>query len=188
MLRPTLHAVLTGCRDQARPVRGPERVRRQHVLDVHDQQLLVLLLVVQTQFDEVEQVGWHRRDRREHRVVDVLAVVGDLGDAGTRQQPTLGTWMPRADCFVVRVEQVPEVGVERVVARLRAGQDEGLEEPRRVRSVPLGRAHVRHRLDRLVLGGQWRGKGVGQRAYFGVTLGERRAAVSIITRVRRDDP
>ena len=51
----------------------------------------------------------------------MLAVVGDLGDAGSGADP-LGAWMPRADCSQVEVEQVSEVGVERVVARLRGGR------------------------------------------------------------------
>ena len=92
-----------------RPVGGAQRVARQHVLDVHDEQLLVLLLVVQA---ELEQLGGPRRDRSieqlAHRDVDVLAVPGDLGAARPRDQAALGAGVPRPDRLVVGVEEEPE--------------------------------------------------------------------------------
>ncbi len=61
------------------PVRGFERVAREHVLDVHQEQLLVLLLVVEPELDERGCLG---RDAVpegiDHRAVDVLTVRGDL--------------------------------------------------------------------------------------------------------------
>src|SRR4029079_504830 len=42
---------------EARPIRGPQRVRPQRVLDVGEDELLVLLLVLQSQLDAIEDVS-----------------------------------------------------------------------------------------------------------------------------------
>ena len=67
----------------SRRVGGPERVARQDVLDVHQQQLLVLLLVVEAQLDQVRAVAGSSAvaEQRGHGPVDVAAVVGHLGHA-----------------------------------------------------------------------------------------------------------
>jgi len=52
-------------------VDGIGRVAVQHVLDVHQQKLLVLLFVVKPQPDELGRVGVALVDQRVHRVVDI---------------------------------------------------------------------------------------------------------------------
>ncbi len=50
-----------------------QRVPREHVLDVHEQQLLVLLLVVEPEGDQVGEPGLVGiAEERVHRLVDVL--------------------------------------------------------------------------------------------------------------------
>ncbi len=71
---------LAGGRRGGRQVLGPRGVGPEDVLDVHEQELLMLLLVVEAQLD---QVG-HRPlgapvEEPEHRLVDRGAVVGDRG-------------------------------------------------------------------------------------------------------------
>ena len=58
----------------------------QHVLDVHEQQLLMLLLVVQTELDERGGFGIALVDQLVHRGVDVRAVARDVGDRRSREQ------------------------------------------------------------------------------------------------------
>ena len=79
---------------------------------------------------------------------------GSPSTPGRVIMPRCGPRMPRADRLVVGVEEIFVGRIEHAVVRARAAQHEGLEEPRRVRQVPLGRTGVGHRLDRLVLGRQ----------------------------------
>ena len=116
--------VVDGRRGRGR-VRGVERVAREHVLDVHEQQLLVLLLVMTTHLDDavdaLEHVVASRREHRFDRGVDMTAVVADLVDARSRDQSPLGSRVTAADLLVVRVE---EVRVRRV-GRLRSPRARG---------------------------------------------------------------
>src|SRR5438046_1893799 len=66
----------------------------------------------------------------------------------------LGSRMARADRLVIGVEKIGKGRVERTVAGVERAEDEGLEKPAGVRQMPLRRAGVGHRLDRLVLGRQ----------------------------------
>jgi hypothetical protein len=125
-----VHALVYGMprerRDGRRPVRrAPRAVRRsqrvgpEHVLDVHQQQLLVLLLVVQPQLDErgrrVRRVAAHAVEQPRHRVVHVRPVGEHLADRRARGEPALRPAVALAGLHVVRVEQV---GVARVGRRV----------------------------------------------------------------------
>ena len=96
-------------------VRRVGRVAVENVLDVHQQQLLVLLLVVEAERDQPGFFGVTGVDQCVHRVVDMGAVPRDVGDGRSRQQSALRTRMPGPDGFVVRVEEVRVRGVERLV-------------------------------------------------------------------------
>ena len=127
-------------------------VSRQDVLDVHQQELLMLLLVMQAERDELDEprlcgIPEHRLHRGVHRG----AVARDVVDARSGEEPAFGAWMPGADRLVVRVEDVLVRIVECGIPRGVLTEDERLEEPGDVSPVPLGRAHVGHRLHRLVL-------------------------------------
>jgi hypothetical protein len=105
----------------------------------------------------------------------------DLLDGRARAQP-LRAGMSRADGFVVRVEQVPEVGVEGLVAGEPGIEDEGLEEPGGVTAVPLRGAHVGHRLDDLVLRSEGSGERLGEVAHPAVSRAQLRACVVAVGR------
>lgn len=143
-----------------------ERIAREQVLEVGDDQLLVLLLVMQTQLDALGK-GVRQRplQQRAHRRVDVPAIGADLVAPRARQHAALGPRMSRADRVVVRIDQHAERGVKGPVVRRVRLQHEGLEEPRRVREVPLHGARVGHRLDRAVLRRKRRGKRGRDRAH-----------------------
>ena len=103
-----------------RPVGGIRRVARQHVLDVHEEQLLVLLLVVHAELDQGgdggERVGVRIGDQAGERVVDGSPVVGDLVAGGSGDEPAVRPRVPRPDLLVVRVEQEVVRRVDRLVA------------------------------------------------------------------------
>ncbi len=151
----------------------------QDVLDVHEQQLLMLLFVMQAEYDELGRVGVAGVDQVVHRVVDVRAVLRDFADRRAREQPALRSRVPRPDRFVVGVEEVRVRRIERrVAAALAFGvgrEQEGLEEPRGVRPMPFRRTHIRHRLDHLVLVGERRGELVGEVSNPSVVIVQRGA-------------
>ena len=127
-----------------------QRIAGQHVLGVHQDQFLMLLLVMQPEFDQ-------RRDRRivpgekiRHRRGDVVPIGHHLGHARPRDEAALRPRMPRSNGLVIGVEEIFERRIERPVSRRVRAQQEGLEEPGRVREMPLGRARIRHRLHGLV--------------------------------------
>ncbi len=142
-------------RRHGRTHRRPQRVLREQVQQVGEDQLLVLLLVVQPQFDQrAGGVGDAAAQEVAHRVIDVRPVGEHLAQRRARQQATARPLVARADRVVVRVEQETEALVEAPVAVAVRREHELLEEPGGVREVPL--AGTRE------LGGLRRQVGVGQ--------------------------
>lgn len=134
-------------------VHGIGRVVGEEVLDVHEQQFLVLLLVMTAQLEQLEAalVDVVRLEGRDHGLVDPRPEVGDLGDRWPRDEPALGARLPGPDRLVIRVEQEAEHRLRRHVPGHPA-QDELLEEPRGVRAVPRRGAGGGHGLGDLILG------------------------------------
>ena len=66
------------------------------MLDVHEQQLLVLLLVVQAELDQAPTSAATVTVDQElgHRLVDVAAVGADLRHAGSGDQAPVGPGVP----------------------------------------------------------------------------------------------
>ena len=160
----------------ARPVGGAERVAGEDVLDVHQQQFLVLLLVVQPELDQFAgfrpgPVG-KRLEQPGHRLVDMGAIGDDLGHRRARQQAPVRTGVPVPHPFVIGVEQVSERGIERRVCRQMRSQDEGLEEPGHMSEMPFRRADVGHRLHLLVFRRERRSEFFAQRPDFAVPARE----------------
>ena len=111
-----------------------------------------------------------------HRLVDVVRGTRHLGDRRAGRRAALGPGVSGADRLVVRVEDVAVGRVEgRVPGEARIEQ-ERLEEPRGVAAVPLGRADVGHRLDRLVLGGERGRQRLGQGPDLPIPAGQLGAA------------
>ena len=153
------------CRLARRAIRRPQRrVARQHVLDVHQDQLLVLLLVIQAGRHKIGNLVIKLRvEQPPHRFVDMTAVSSHFGARRAGQIASLRTGVPLADGLVVRVEQEPERRVVLgVPVEMRLAQ-ERLEEPCDVRPVPFRGADVGHRLDALVLVAQRCGERIGVR-------------------------
>ena len=151
---------------RGRAIHRLERVEREQVLDVGEDELLMLLLVMQPELDDLRG-----RVDLGHALVDVRAVAHHLVDGRSRQKAARRAIPARADGLVVRVEQVVIARVERLVAGARR-QHEGLEEPGRVRQVPFDRATVGHRLRDEILDGEATTKLLGGAAYVAVGLPE----------------
>jgi hypothetical protein len=144
-----------------RSVGREQWVQRQRVLDVHQDQLLMLLLVMQPKLDQVGRIAAVGGDQLGHRLGDVSAIGEHLVDARPGDHAAPGPRMPRADRLVVRIEQVLVGGIERTIGRELGLEQKGFEEPRGMRQVPLGGAGVGHRLDGLVFGRQRFGERFG---------------------------
>jgi hypothetical protein len=125
------------------------------VLQIGKHQLLVLLLVVETQLHDVE-----RRSARAPRIVHeaghatihVVPILEHFPERGAREQSALGPGVPVADGMVVRVEQHAKLRMEVTVIADAPFQHEGFEEPGGVSEMPFDRARIRHRLQRAILG------------------------------------
>ena len=166
-----------------RQVDRVEGIPRQDVLDVHEEELLMLLLVMEAQDDQLGQTGLIRMlEQWRHGSVDMGAVARDVLDARPREEPALGAGVPGADSLVVRVEDVRVRIVEHVVTAGVLSEQERLEEPRDMGAVPLRRADVGHRLDGLVLRAQDGCQTFGQGAHPAVVLQEfrRRSSTALL--------
>ena len=109
------------------------------MLEVGDNQFLVLLLVLQTEFEQCPQRGIlvGRRDERREMALDVSAVGVNLVQRRARQQAAFRPRVPVANGVVVRVEKHPKLRVKRQVRGRVALQHESFEEPRRMGQMPL---------------------------------------------------
>src|SRR5690606_26447597 len=101
------------CRIPGRSVRRTERVRCQHVLDVRQDQLLMLLLMVQPELEDRGSTGKTIRPgvRQEvaDRAVHVSSVREDFRNRWPGQIPAPRTTVTLAREDVVRIEQVSVV-------------------------------------------------------------------------------
>ena len=130
------------------PIRRLERLRRERVLRVGQHQFLMLLLVLKPELDAL-RIGVAAMVRPRDAIVDLGAIRVHLAQRRPRHPAAPRAIDARADRVVVAVPQIRRARVERL-----AGEHELLEEPRRVREVPLRRARVGHRLELRVLGGE----------------------------------
>jgi hypothetical protein len=142
-----------------------QRVDREDVLDVHQDQFLMLLFVLQAQFDEGRGLMPHRRagliNQPQHRRADMVAIGADRIDRRARQKPAFRPWVAWPGRLVIGIEQISEGRIEHPVSRVERPEQKGLEEPTGVGEMPFCRADVGHRLDRLVLGREVGGARLG---------------------------
>ena len=133
------------------PENRMERVLRENVLDVGDEQFLVLLLVMQA--DREDRLDFARAARRPRSSsnswmcasIDVPEAIC-FCDRRPRDQPAEIAPVHVARGIVVGVEKIGVLRNLRCDTRHPDLQNEGLEEPAGVREMPFRRADVRHRL------------------------------------------
>ena len=141
-------------------VAGLEGIAAKAIQQIHQQQFLVLLLVLQAQLHQL-------KPRRRSRLMRILLGQGDpladgpvhlaapgqhLGDRWAAQQPPLGPGMALADGVVIAVEQEAPAGIGGLIARdegrqLRCFEQEFLKEPGGVAQVPFRGAGIGHALE-----------------------------------------
>ena len=163
------------------PIARPQRILKEQMLDIGEQELLVLLLVLKAKFDHAERARRARRcpgvaSRSVDPGIDMAAVRHDLVERGSRQKASLGPRVGRAHRLVVGVEQVVIRGREHAVAGDGGLEHERFEEPGAVREVPFRRTCVRHGLERSVFGAERRAQHLGCSSDRRVALGSRDGA------------
>ena len=122
--------------------------------DIGEHQLLMLLLVIESDFQNTEDFAKCGRaclaDQPLNRRIDMRAILADLIGIRPRDHPALRPRVTRAGRDIIGIEQEGEALVVDLVAPHIRLQQEGLEEPRGVRAMPLDRTRIRHRLDDLI--------------------------------------
>ncbi len=103
-------------------VRGQERIAGEQMFEVGEQQLLMLLLVIQSQDHAGGESRVQIRAGEEDLqvLIDVRSIGQHLGDRRSRQQATLWPAVHRTDRVVIRVEQVAELLVKEPITVQRA--------------------------------------------------------------------
>ena len=159
-----------------------ERALGKCVQDVGQDQLLVLLLVREPEGDQGPDLFQpplvEASQQLDHAAVHGTPIRRDLVGAGPRQDPTPRTRMTWTDRVIVRVEEVAIVLVDG--GHPRWSEQELLEEPAGVGTMPLGRARIWHGLQLLVFRGQGQSKRFGAGSHPKKALGERVAIVAVI--------
>ena len=142
----------------ASPIAGSQGIARQDVLDIGDQQLLMLLLVVQSQLHQLRELGKAPPvqifNYPQQPFVDAGAVAIDLLHRRPRQRPSNVPGNPLSEALVVGVEDEVIPRMISPIVLCKTFQDHALEEPGGVTQMPLGRADVRHGLNHVVLGAE----------------------------------
>src|SRR4029078_7850342 len=109
-------------------VRGLERVLCEGGKDVGEEQFLVLLLVVDSKFDEFK-LGWAEgRERPKDRIIDMRPILADFIERRPAQHSALRPRMPRALALIIAVEEIGIGFVEEPIAAHPVPENEGFEE------------------------------------------------------------
>ncbi len=125
----------------------------------------MLLLVVEADLDQRreadEDILVRGLEEFHDRRIDMTAIGGDLFRARAGQKAARVAGMPGAGADVIGIEQEGVVAMIRLVACAVFAEQELLEEPGGMGSVPFRRARIRHRLHDLVFRGKRGGAALG---------------------------
>jgi len=113
----------------------------------------VLLLVIETENRERGDafVILAAFDELEHPRVDVRTILEDLVHARSGQEPAFGARVHRPHGLVIGVEQIFVLRMKGAITRNAGAQQKLLEEPRRMREMPLRWTRIGHALHDEVL-------------------------------------
>ena len=95
------------------PDRRAERVLREEMLEVGEQQFLMLLFVLDAELDQHGRRGPQVGQRGLHRGIDMRAPDANLVERRARQQAALRSRVARAFGLIIPVEQIGVAIVER---------------------------------------------------------------------------
>ncbi len=131
-----------------------QRIAGKDVLDIGQQQFLVLLFMVQSEFDRRTNISRivSRTEQFSDLVINMSPESANILNQRPRQQTAPGPWMHLARRVVIGIEQVMILIVKTTVTFFVGFENETLEKPGRVRQMPLGWTHVRHTLNDVILG------------------------------------
>ncbi len=136
----------------------PQRIARESREAIGQHQLLMLLLVMDAEFDEAQCPGrlavCAAIEKRIQRRIDMPAVANYLVMARPGEQAALRPGVARAGGFVVGIEAIAETVIEYAIGGIVGLQHHLFEEPGRVRQVPLRRTGVLHGLHDLIFLGE----------------------------------
>jgi hypothetical protein len=159
------HGVTRTALFHARAISRAQRVQREQAENIRHQQFLMLLLVIDADLDKPRDLRGIAQSDRKHLSqpsIDMPAIGMDFIGARPRQQSAMLARLPLALRLIIGIEAEVEPLVEDAIAGRMGLENEALEEPGRVRKVPLGGARVVHRLDALILRTQRRGESSGK--------------------------
>ena len=119
------------------------------MLDIGNNQFLVLLFMVKTQFHKLQPVFREVGCPQEfvHMLIDAAAIRLHFGQRGPRKCITKGFFRLRSDRVVIGVEKVSKLRMARPVAFQMRREHKGLEEPTGMGQVPFHRTGIGHGLD-----------------------------------------
>src|SRR5579872_2352761 len=129
------------------PVRRFDRIFSEGREDVGEKQLLVLLLVIGTEFEELECRRRKRWHRPQERFIDMRPICPHFLKRWPAKQAPARTRMALSFRFIIAVEQEGIAFVEQRIATHVIAQHERLEEPCRMSEMPLGRRGIGKRLN-----------------------------------------
>ena len=141
-----------------------ERIFGEGRKDVGQQQLLMLLFMLDPEFDQHKRLGRKRRQGVNYRPIDRPSPVAHLIEAGPADHPAAGAGLAVSLALVIAVEEKGPALVEEAVAGDEIAKHEGFQEPTAVGEVPLCGRCVGVRLDGCVGVAQRIGQCHGQRA------------------------
>ena len=137
-----------------------QRVAPECVLDVVAEQLLVLLLVMDSQLDALGCFCGHAALLEAHdAILHVLAISEDLLDAGPGKGGAKLFLRLIGDVVVITVEEPEEVRMEWLVAGEVFAEDKSFEEPGGVGQMPFGGAGLGTALHHHVFRRKWSAEG-----------------------------
>ena len=128
-----------------------EWLSAESIQQIHQQQLLMLLFVMESQFGHGMQLLAGTLEQLFQPDIDPSAPGHHLLNRGSGEQPPFRPGMPFTDSFVIGVELVTPAGITGGVSRQMRLQQKGLEEPGGVGQMPFRRAGVLHALQHQIL-------------------------------------
>src|SRR5207249_476976 len=135
-----------------------ERVLRENVFDIGDEQLLMLLFVMNSErkdrFDLTKQSLVGTGNKSVDVRINGSAIFFRFVHRRTRDESAQVASMHRAGGVVIGVKKIGVLGNCISIARHPFFQNEGLEKPGGVRKMPFRRAYFRHRLYNAIFGSE----------------------------------
>jgi len=168
------------CFDRRLAENGIERILREDVLDVGDEEFLMLLFVMKAEredrFDFREESVVRLFEQPRHALIDRFTKSVGLRHGRPRNQSAEIAPMHVAGGVVIGIEKVGVLRNLGAISRHPDFHHESFEKPAGVREVPFRGAHVRHRLHNVIFGLEVPAKMRAEIAHFPILSNQTLAA------------